>query len=161
VRVKNLLAVCSSEISDLFLFMNDQRFVPLQCKEKVAHVFALTDGDKELGAYKGNLLRLSTYRTLTYLSRCYTNMRFQKLFDLLDFIPADKVESYVVDIALNGNLNIKLDHLRSAVLFQQSSENRLLYKVGAVSSALFSISETAGLSATAESKAEAIEDLIG
>lgn len=68
-------------------------------------------------------------------------MLFTRLYKILDFIPTEQVDTWLVDISLNGDLNIKLDHGRALVLFQKAAEMRLMYKVKTVSSSLYEVNK--------------------
>lgn len=50
-------------------------------------------------------------------------MKVDSFCKIIDFIPYETLEQYILDIAVNSSLNIKIDYQRSAILFKDKTEN--------------------------------------
>jgi len=68
-------------------------------------------------------------------------MLFTRLYRILEFIPTQLIDGLLIDVSLNGDLNIKLDHGKSIVLFEKAAEMRLLYKVKTVSNSFYEVNK--------------------
>ncbi|CAG9326073.1 EIF3A [Blepharisma stoltei] len=118
---KNIVEGASDEVKELYYLLENQ-FLPLTLSHKVKPVLSKLKDNPELAIYIPIIERLLVGRVLGQLSKCYSSMKVDTFCKIIDFIPYETLEEYILDIATNSSLSIKIDYIRSAILFKDKSE---------------------------------------
>ena len=112
----NLLEIATKEVRELF-FLLENKFSPLTLSHSVKPLLSKIRENNELKIYIPSIEQLLVGRVLAQLSKCYKTLKLEKLMKLIDFIPAETLEKYILKVSIKTSLCIRIDHSNSAIYF--------------------------------------------
>lgn len=118
LHTNNLLELASKEVRDLF-FLLENKFSPLNLSNLVKPLLAKIKDHSEYKIYVPFIEQLLVGRVLAQLSKCYRSLKLATLGKLIDFIPAEILEKYILEVSIKSSLYIKIDHSNSAIYFKE------------------------------------------
>lgn len=106
------------QLQDLYHFL-ERDFSPLKlcARVNVFFEFLLNNDELELSDYVKPLQEVSIARLLKQVSQVYQTMQFSRLQALVPFATEFQLERAIVDIALENELQVRIDHKTKAISF--------------------------------------------
>ena len=118
LHTNNLLELASKEVRDLF-FLLENKFSPLNLSFLVKPLLSKIKEHSEYSIYVSSIEQLLVGRVLAQLSKCYRSLKLDTLSKLIDFIPSETLEKYILEVSIKTSLYIKIDHSNSAIYFKE------------------------------------------
>ena len=122
LHTNNLLELVSKEVRDLF-FLLENKFSPLNLSFLVKPLLSKIKENSEYSIYVSSIEKLLVGRVLAQLSKCYRSLKLETLSNLIDFIPSETLEKYILEVSMKTSLYIKIDHSNSAIYFKEVPDN--------------------------------------
>ncbi|XP_074614008.1 eukaryotic translation initiation factor 3 subunit A-like [Acropora palmata] len=106
------------QLQDLYHFL-ERDFSPLKlcARVNVFFEFLVNNEELELSDYVKPLQEVSIARLLKQVSQVYQTMQFSRLQALVPFATEFQLERAIVDIALENELQVRIDHKTKAISF--------------------------------------------
>jgi translation initiation factor 3 subunit A len=117
LHTNNLLELASREVRELFNLLENS-FLPLTLSHLVKPLLVQIQEQQDFKMYIPAIEQLLVGRVLAQLSKCYKSLRFETLLKLIDFIPAERLEKYILEISLKTSLRIRIDQSGGAIFFE-------------------------------------------
>ena len=117
LHTNNLLQLATKEVRELFNLL-ENKFSPLNLSHLVKPLLAKIKENDEFKIYITSIEQLLVGRVLAQLSKCYRSLKLETLSKLIDFIPAETLEKYILVVSIKTSLYIKIDHSSSAIYFK-------------------------------------------
>lgn len=122
IHSNNLLELASKEARELF-YLLENKFLPLTLSHLVKPLLSKIKENNEFKAYATAIEQLLVGRVLAQLSKCYKSLRLETLSKLIDFIPSETLEKYILEVSLKTSLRIKIDQSNNAIYFEDIHES--------------------------------------
>lgn len=120
---RNLLRKVKPELRELYNIL-EVEFHPLSICEKIQPIISkISKNDKEMEKYVKPLHSVILTRLFQQLSQVYDSVKLDKIMDLVSKFEEpfnynrNQIESFVLNAAKKGHLNIRVDHFEESITF--------------------------------------------